>query len=158
VGQIVSEKVAAGVWGDNTVDDLALYIESKIPELKSFNRRGLYRMKQFYETYAAHSECANVWAEIQRKNVKALPAPSKRNKSKKVIVSPAATQLKSSGKSGKTLAGGAFEIVSPAATQFQNFGCCEKYAATFGGVLCDHREYNPTYRGMLPDECEYNPA
>ena len=119
-GQIVAEKVAAGVWGDNTVDDLALYIESKIPELKSFNRRGLYRMKQFYETYAAHSECANVWAEIQRKNVKALPVPSKKNKSKKVIVSPAATQLKSSSKNAKTLTGSAFEIVSPLATQFND--------------------------------------
>lgn len=52
VGRIVSEKVAEGTWGDNTVDELASYIESKYPGLKGFNRRGLYRMKQYFETYS----------------------------------------------------------------------------------------------------------
>jgi len=52
VGQIVSEKVANGKWGDGTVDDLANYIAEKQPLLKGFNRRGLYRMKQFYEVYS----------------------------------------------------------------------------------------------------------
>ena len=45
VGNIVSAKVAEGIWGDNTVDELASYIKSKYPGLKGFNRRGLYRMK-----------------------------------------------------------------------------------------------------------------
>ncbi|MDP1764804.1 MAG: DUF1016 N-terminal domain-containing protein [Sediminibacterium sp.] len=40
VGNIVSAKVAEGAWGDNTVDELASYIESKYPGLKGFNRRG----------------------------------------------------------------------------------------------------------------------
>lgn len=53
VGKIVSEKVAAGNWGENTVEELAEYIKNKIVGLKGFNRRGLYRMKQFYETYTA---------------------------------------------------------------------------------------------------------
>ncbi|MGQ7853000.1 PDDEXK nuclease domain-containing protein [Pedobacter sp. WC2501] len=52
IGQIVSEKVANGRWGDGTVDDLANYIAEKQPLLKGFNRRGLYRMKQFYEVYS----------------------------------------------------------------------------------------------------------
>ncbi|MET4080682.1 putative nuclease of restriction endonuclease-like (RecB) superfamily [Pedobacter sp. UYP30] len=49
VGKIVSEKVDAGSWGEATVKELALYIAEKQPLLKGFNRRGLYRMKQFYE-------------------------------------------------------------------------------------------------------------
>ncbi len=52
VGEIVSDKVNAGKWGEQTVNELAAYIENKYPELKGFNRRGLYRMKQFYETYS----------------------------------------------------------------------------------------------------------
>ena len=52
VGGIVSEKVAAGSWGDATVDDLAKYISEKLPGLNGFNRRGLYRMKQFFEVYS----------------------------------------------------------------------------------------------------------
>ncbi|MBU0486877.1 MAG: hypothetical protein KKD31_02880 [Bacteroidetes bacterium] len=53
VGNIVSDKVAAGVWGENTVDELVTYIERHYPGLKGFNRRGLYRMKQFYEVYSS---------------------------------------------------------------------------------------------------------
>ncbi|MBS1574292.1 MAG: DUF1016 family protein [Bacteroidetes bacterium] len=51
VGDIISAKVSEGVWGDGTVDELAAFIQKKIPGLSGFNRRGLYRMKQFYETY-----------------------------------------------------------------------------------------------------------
>ena len=52
VGSIVSIKVAEGAWGNNTVDELAVYIDTKSPGLKGFNRRGLYRMKQFFEVYS----------------------------------------------------------------------------------------------------------
>lgn len=52
VGQIVAEKVESGNWGDSTVEELAQFIEARFPELKGFNRRGLYRMKQFYEVYS----------------------------------------------------------------------------------------------------------
>jgi predicted nuclease of restriction endonuclease-like (RecB) superfamily len=52
VGKVVSEKVNTGNWGDKTVQELADFIASKQPELTGFNRRGLYRMKQFFETYS----------------------------------------------------------------------------------------------------------
>ncbi|MEO7209651.1 MAG: PDDEXK nuclease domain-containing protein [Chitinophagaceae bacterium] len=52
VGKIVSGKVNEGNWGDNTVQELADFIQTKIPNLSGFNRRGLYRMKQFYEAYS----------------------------------------------------------------------------------------------------------
>ncbi|RTL54362.1 MAG: DUF1016 family protein [Sphingobacteriales bacterium] len=53
VGNIVSEKVSAGAWGENTVEELASFIQDNCSGLKGFNRRGLYRMKQFYETYSS---------------------------------------------------------------------------------------------------------
>ncbi len=56
VGKTVSEKLAQGVWGQKTVQSLADHIQQEQPQMKSFNRRGLYRMKQFYETYAPGSE------------------------------------------------------------------------------------------------------
>jgi hypothetical protein len=52
VGKIVSSKVADGFWGEGTVDELANYINVKMPGMGGFNRRGLYRMKQFYEAYS----------------------------------------------------------------------------------------------------------
>ena len=37
---------------EKTVGELATYIKKHHPEIKGFDRRGLYRMKQFYEMYA----------------------------------------------------------------------------------------------------------
>ncbi|NBA85085.1 DUF1016 family protein [Emticicia sp. CRIBPO] len=52
VGEIVSNKVAEGNWGDQTVNSLVEFIGKKLPRQNGFNRRGLYRMKQFFETYS----------------------------------------------------------------------------------------------------------
>ena len=51
VGAYVSNKVSSGAWGDNIVVELASYIQAHYPSLKGFTKRGLYRMKQFHETY-----------------------------------------------------------------------------------------------------------
>ena len=51
VGRYVSEQLESQKWGSSYVDELASFISKKCPEVKGFNRRGLYRMKQFYETY-----------------------------------------------------------------------------------------------------------
>ena len=51
VGKFVSEKVANAEWGSGVVEQLALFIKENHPEIKGFTRRGLYRMKQFYEAY-----------------------------------------------------------------------------------------------------------
>ena len=54
VGEYISRKVESSEWGDKTVQQLADYIKSNYVELKGFSRRGLYRMRQFYETYRDH--------------------------------------------------------------------------------------------------------
>jgi len=53
VGGIVSVKIKEGTWGESIVDQLAQFINTRHPELKGFNRRGLYRMRRFYETYTS---------------------------------------------------------------------------------------------------------
>lgn len=63
VGEIVSEKVEDAVWGSATVDELAAFITGKSSGIKGFNRRGLYRMKQFYETYNPGSDTVKLWAK-----------------------------------------------------------------------------------------------
>lgn len=64
VGSIVYEKVSLGNWGDNTVQELADFIQSKLPNLTGFNRRGLYRMRQFYELHHQDSAVFNLWLNI----------------------------------------------------------------------------------------------
>ena len=51
VGEYLSGLCANSGFGDKVIDEVAAYIATANPGVKGFNRRGLYRMKQFYETY-----------------------------------------------------------------------------------------------------------
>lgn len=51
VGEYLSALCANSGFGDKVIDEVAAYIAKENPGVKGFNRRGLYRMKQFYETY-----------------------------------------------------------------------------------------------------------
>lgn len=51
VGEYLSALCSSARFGDKVIDEVASYIAMTSPEIKGFNRRGLYRMKQFYETY-----------------------------------------------------------------------------------------------------------
>lgn len=100
VGKTVSVRVAEGSWGDKTVEDLSAYIMNRFPGLSGFTRRGLYRMKQFYETYSEDSDCYKFWLEIRK------------NKEASKIVTLPTTQIESTRKNDKP-------IVSSLMTQLQ---------------------------------------
>ena len=51
VGKYLSSLIAGSSFGDKVIDEIAAYIAKNNPTIKGFNRRGLYRMKQFYEAY-----------------------------------------------------------------------------------------------------------
>lgn len=51
VGEYLSNLCAQSSFGDKVIDEVAAYIADTAPTIKGFNRRGLYRMKQFYEAY-----------------------------------------------------------------------------------------------------------
>ena len=51
VGHILSDNSKSASYGNKYIDKVADFLNDKHPELKGFTRRGLYRMKQFYETY-----------------------------------------------------------------------------------------------------------
>jgi predicted nuclease of restriction endonuclease-like (RecB) superfamily len=99
VGNLVSEKVSAGAWGENTVEELASFIQDNCPGLKGFNRRGLYRMKQFYETYSSPEFVSILATHLQK-------AENDVNK----IVSPLETQMDFTDSD-------VFKFVSPLVTQ-----------------------------------------
>lgn len=52
IGQYISHRISATAWGEKTISELAKYIKSNHSDLKGYDRRNLYRMKQFYETYS----------------------------------------------------------------------------------------------------------
>lgn len=56
VGEYLSLKIASAEWGDGVVRQLADYISRNFPDIKGFSDKNLWRMKQFYETYAEDAE------------------------------------------------------------------------------------------------------
>ena len=46
------------------IDTVAEEIQNAFPGIKGFNRRGLYRMKKFYETYADDEFVATLLSQI----------------------------------------------------------------------------------------------
>ena len=50
-GKYVSIKINNNIWGSKTITRLANFLKDNYPYLKGFNRSGIYRMIQFYETY-----------------------------------------------------------------------------------------------------------
>ena len=51
VGEYLYELTSNSAYGDKVIDEIAEYIAQSNPTIKGFNRRGLYRMRQFYEAY-----------------------------------------------------------------------------------------------------------
>ena len=68
VGKLLSEKAKDSTYGDGYIDGLASYIQEKFPGIKGFNRRGLYRMKQFYELYAGNKNVSPLVTQLSWTN------------------------------------------------------------------------------------------
>lgn len=68
IGQFLSEKLKEASYGDGYIDSLAEYIQQQFPGIKGFNRRGLYRMKQFYETYAGNEKVSPLVTQLSWTN------------------------------------------------------------------------------------------
>jgi len=68
VGEYISKKVESAEWGMGVVDKLAEYLQKTLLDFKGFNRRGLYRMKQFYETYKDNEELSPLVRELSWTN------------------------------------------------------------------------------------------
>ena len=51
IGEYLHLESKKASFGDGYIDSLTQEIQSEFPGIRGFNRRGLYRMKKFYETY-----------------------------------------------------------------------------------------------------------
>jgi predicted nuclease of restriction endonuclease-like (RecB) superfamily len=51
VGKYISDRLSTSEWGQKAIEQLAAFIQTQEPSLKGFEKRNLYRMRQFYETY-----------------------------------------------------------------------------------------------------------
>lgn len=67
-GKYISEKVNDANWGDRIVDRLVEFMKKEYPTMKGFTRAGIYRMKQFYETYKDNEIVAPLVRQISWTN------------------------------------------------------------------------------------------
>lgn len=68
VGKYISEKTEEAAYGSGFVDNVADFFSTNYPELKGFNRRGLYRMKQFYELYSGDEKVSTLLTQLSWSN------------------------------------------------------------------------------------------
>ena len=68
VGEYLSCEAKKASFGDSYVDLMAKAIQEAFPGIKGFNRRGLYRMKQFYETYCENKIVSPLVTQISWTN------------------------------------------------------------------------------------------
>ena len=64
-------------FGDAYIDSVAKEIQEAFPGIKGFNRRGLYRMKKFYETYCDDEFVTTLLTQISWSNHLAIMSKAK---------------------------------------------------------------------------------
>ncbi|MBK0347273.1 DUF1016 family protein [Aerococcaceae bacterium zg-ZJ1578] len=68
VGKYISEKSKEASYGSNFVENIADFFSKNYPNLKGFTRRGLYRMKQFYELYKDDEKVSTLLTQLNWSN------------------------------------------------------------------------------------------
>ena len=77
VGEYLSIASESTAFGDAFIDSIAKQIQDAFPGIKGFNRRGLYRMKQFYETYTEDEFVSAMLTQISWTNHLAIMSKAK---------------------------------------------------------------------------------
>ena len=68
IGKYISEQTKNSSYGDSYVQGLADFFQKEYPELKGFTRRGLYRMKQFYDLYKDDEKVSTLLTQLSWSN------------------------------------------------------------------------------------------
>lgn len=92
VGKYLSEEGEAAQWGDKYIDEIANAIKKAYPGIKGFNRRGLYRMRQFYTTYQDSEFVSTVLTQISWSNHLAILSRCKTPEEREFYIRLCATE------------------------------------------------------------------
>lgn len=68
IGEYISKQSETAAYGEAFVQNLADFFAEHYPDLKGFNRRGLYRMKQFYELYRGEEKVSTLLTQLSWSN------------------------------------------------------------------------------------------
>ncbi len=68
IGEYISKQSEDAEYGDAFIQKLADFFAKHYPDLKGFTRRGLYRMKQFYELYKDNEKVSTLLTQLSWSN------------------------------------------------------------------------------------------
>lgn len=109
IGKYVSEQLECQKWGNAYVNELALFISENCPKAKGFNRRGLYRMKQFYETYKDEEFVSTLLTQISWSNHLAILSSTKLDEERRFYIQLSIKERYSARELKRQLDSGYFE-------------------------------------------------
>ena len=71
VGEYLHKESQKSMFGDSYIDSIAKEIQEEFPGIKGFNRRGLYRMKQFYNLFG-EQKVSTMWTQLTWSHIREL--------------------------------------------------------------------------------------
>ena len=109
VGKYISQKTKEASYGSGFVDNVAEFFSTNYPELKGFNRRGLYRMKQFYELYSDDEKVSTLLTQLSWSNHLTIMSGSKSKEEREFYITLAIKENLTHRELVRQMASGYFE-------------------------------------------------
>ncbi len=149
LGEHISVKLGSAQWGDGVVDVLARTIANKHPNARGFNRRNLFRMRQFFEAYCNDARVSPLVTQLPWTHHLIILSQAKHPEEREFYVVAAIQgrwskrELERQLRSGAALRAAPLPQVSPAVTQLHPAALAEfknAYSLEFLGLPPDHSE------------------
>jgi len=109
VGRYIHQKISTAEWGEATVEQLVEFLAKTLPDFRGFNRRSLYRMKQFYEAYCIDEFVSALLTQITWTNHLLILSKVKPIEERRFYLENAHTQQWSSRELERQINGGLYE-------------------------------------------------
>jgi predicted nuclease of restriction endonuclease-like (RecB) superfamily len=150
IGEHMSRKIAAGAWGDGTVEALAVYIRQRQPNVRGFSAPNLWRMRQFYETYRDAPKLSPLVRELSWTHNLLIMSRAKREEEREFYLRTCLREKWGKRELERQLSGALFErmvlspaILSPALTELHPDAAAifkDTYLLEFLDLPPDHSE------------------
>jgi len=114
IGKYISERLATSEWGQKTIEQLSAFIQTQEPGLKGFEKRNLYRMCQFYETYPNSEIVSSLLTQLSWTHHSILISRCKTEAERLFYLELAATERYSTRELDRQINSGIFERTRPA--------------------------------------------
>ncbi|CAN7325898.1 PDDEXK nuclease domain-containing protein [Variovorax sp. LjRoot178] len=159
IGQYISGKLAAAVWGEGVVDRLAQHLARTMPGQRGFTRRNLFRMRQFFEAYNGNEKVTPLVTQLPWTHNLIILTQSKRPEEREFYLRLAVQERWGKRELERQFRLAAFEHallapprMSPAVAQTHGDTAAgvfkDAYAVEFLDLPADHTEAD-LHRGLL---------